>query len=101
MVTEWHRMVIEWSLKCTCHSVDFPNLNYVVMYAFDSGQSFQRLVLSALEFLWCCVDSKWHAEPAEPAKRTVEFRNEGALIIKTIMPKSIVGVKGTETFCIA
>ena len=23
MVTEWHWMVTEWSLKCTCHSVDW------------------------------------------------------------------------------
>ena len=23
MVTEWHWMVFEWSLKCTCHSVDW------------------------------------------------------------------------------
>ena len=31
MVTEWHWMVTEWSLKCTCHSVDWRFVLWVAL----------------------------------------------------------------------
>ena len=43
MVTEWHRILTEWSLKCTCHSVDWMVterwLNGAFQFSLNGGVS--------------------------------------------------------------
>ena len=39
MVTEWHWMSIEWSLKCTCHSVDWVVTEISLNGSFQFSQN--------------------------------------------------------------